>query len=322
MDARILDLDGSLVAQRGLVPYRPATYPAADWGPRIRLACSFARFNQFEQELAAILRTPFDHQPQLTLYGSGDFHHVSLALVRRLTRPFNLLVLDNHPDWMTRLPFLHCGTWLWHASRLPNVRNIYHIGGDVDFDNAFRWLAPWRQLRTGKISVFPAVRRYRGAGWSRVPHEPLRPTPQEPLDATRLEALLRPFRQELAEFPLYISLDKDVMQPADALVNWDSGHLELEEVQTILDGFREAAHDNLAGMDIVGDWSPVRVQGLFRKLFHWTEHPALSLTPEDACTCNERTNQVLLAAAGMKWLETETTLQPAKAPAGVGTRRE
>jgi hypothetical protein len=307
MDLRILDLDGSLTAQRRLRQYRPALCPAGDWGPRIRLACGFARFGRFERDLAERLGTPGDDVPSLTLYGSGDFHHVSLALVRRLTRPFNLLVVDNHPDWMTKLPFLHCGTWLYHASRLPLVRNVYHVGGDVDFDNGFRWLAPWRQLRSGRITVFPAVRRFRGTAWDRIPHQPLRPAPDERLTAARLDALLEPHRAELEKWPLYVSLDKDVMRTADAVVNWDSGHLDVEEVQTVLDGFRDAARDCLAGMDIVGDWSPVRLQGLFRQLFHLTEHPALAVTAYDARRCNERTNEILLAAAVSEWRKTAET---------------
>jgi hypothetical protein len=217
--------------------------------------------------------------------------------VRRLNRPFNLLVVDNHPDWMTKLPFLHCGTWLDHASRLPLVRNVYHVGGDVDFDNAFRWLAPWEQLRSGRITVFPAHRRFGGRAWDRVPHEPLRPAPDERLTAARLDELVDGHRADLKMWPLYVSLDKDVMRTADAVVNWDSGRLDLEEVQTVLDGFREAARDDLAGMDIVGDWSPVRVQGVFRQLLHLTEHPALTVTADEARCCNERTNEILLAGA-------------------------
>jgi hypothetical protein len=60
----------------------------------------------------------------------------------------------------------------------------------------------------------------------------------------------------------------------------------------------------MAGMDIVGDWSPVRLDGLFRRLFHLTEHPALSVTPGEARRRNERTNQMLLAAVGEVPVET------------------
>src|SRR5262249_11516093 len=153
-------------------------------------ACSFARFRRFERALADL---PELEGPVLTFYGSGDFHHLSLALVRRLRQPFNLLVLDKHPDWMRGLPFLHCGTWLYHAARLPHVRRIFHVGGELDSDTAYRWLAPWPLLRSGKIPVFPAIRRFRRGTWRRVGHTPLRLSPEAPATAERIATLLEPF---------------------------------------------------------------------------------------------------------------------------------
>ena len=47
------------------------------------------------------------------------------------------------------------------------------------------------------------------------------------LDAARMYKLLRPHQAQLERWPLYISLDKDVMVSANAAVNWDSGHLHL-----------------------------------------------------------------------------------------------
>jgi len=89
----------------------------------------------------------------------------------------------------------------------------------------------------------------------------------------------RPHRDDLARLPLYVTLDKDVMTASDAVVNWDSGLLRLEEVETILHVVRDLAAGPLAGMDIVGDWSEVRVEGWFRAWWHWTEHPKLQVDP-------------------------------------------
>jgi hypothetical protein len=295
MDVRLLDLDGGLTAQSALVRSGPAIHLLRDWGPHVRLACSFGRFRAFERALADRLGGAADAAPQLTFVGSGDFHHVSLALVRRLEEPINLLVIDNHPDWMGGLPFLHCGTWLHHAARLPQVVRVFHVGGEVDFDNHYRWLAPWQRLRDGRVVVFPAVRRFRRGAWGGVAHEPLRPAPVAAADWGRVADLLRPFRDELARRPLYISLDKDVMTAADAAVNWDSGRLGWDEVAAVLDGFAAAAGGRLAGMDVVGDWSAVRVSGWFRGLFHLAEHPQLTINPADARRRNERINLRLLA---------------------------
>jgi arginase family enzyme len=297
MHVRVLDLDGGIVRQNRLIDqHRPAEHELRWWGPRIRLGCSFGRFRLFERALAASLAGEAAAGPALTFYGSGDFHHVSLALLRRLPGPCNLLVLDNHPDWMRGVPFLHCGTWLYHAARLPQVRNIFHVGGNVDFDNGFRRLAPWPLLRSGKVTVFPAVRYFQGGSWQYVPHEPVRPKTNAHVTTRRVDGLVYTFREALKSYPLYVSLDKDVMTADEAPVNWDSGHLHLTEVEEILRCFTDAARGELAGMDIVGDWSPVRMQGLFRRFLHWTEHPRLTIEPATATRSNERTNMSLLKA--------------------------
>jgi hypothetical protein len=288
MRHQFLELDESLDLQSALHGSTDVVrIPARHWAPAIRLACGFRRFRRFRSEVIRHY-----HSPSLTFCGSGDFHHVTLALLAATDRPFNLLVLDNHPDWMRGLPFLHCGTWLHHAARLPNVQRIFHAGGDVDFDNHYRWLAPWSMLRSGKIVVLPAVRSFTLGNWSGVPNRPLRHNGR--LDRAHLEAMLRPHRVELARFPLYISVDKDVLAAQDAVVNWDSGHLGLDELTIVLETFLDAAHGSLAGLDTVGDWSPVRVQGMFRKLLDKTEHPPLTIDPADAARRNQIVNRRLV----------------------------
>jgi hypothetical protein len=283
MQLRILDLDGSLPLQAELAARcRPGIFAAREWGPSIRLACRFARFRKFEQNLATLLQGANDAHPAITFYGSGDFHHVSLALLRRLDTPINLLVLDNHPDWMRGVPFLHCGTWLYHAACLPGVERIFHVGGEVDFDNYYQWLAPWRLLRSGKIIVFPGIR------------QPVRRRRDTPVGRDRVEDLLHPYRTELASRPLYISLDKDVLWEKESVVNWDSGSFTLAEVRDLLQAFVAAARGDLAGMDITGDWSPVRLRGWLRRFMHLTEHPALAVDVKDATRRNQQTNLALL----------------------------
>ncbi len=291
MRIRILDLDGALTSQTDLLRhYKPEFVSLPGWGPALRMACRFGRFRRFAKQLAVWT----SDDPVCTLYGSGDFHHVSLALVQRLRGPFNLLVVDNHPDWMRGIPFLHCGTWLYHAARLPQVRHVFHVGGDVDFDNAYTWLAPWDLIRSGKITACPARRVFQGRRWRTVPNEPLRPSPSEPLTTERMRQLLAPHRARLAECPLYISVDKDVLVADEATVNWDSGHLRLPDVLAILEAFQEAAGGRLAGMDTVGDWSPVRVGGILGRTFHLTMHTHMTIDPAVAARRNERVNLALL----------------------------
>jgi hypothetical protein len=286
---QVLDVDGALDGQ-SLLPAGVRRIDFREWGRTLRLACTFRHFARFERDVAQKLAPA--RRPAITFLGSGDFHHLTLALLARQPRPFNLLVLDNHPDWMRGLPFLHCGTWLHHAARMSNVRRIFHVGGDVDFDNRYRWLAPWRLLRAGKIVVLPAVRSFRRGQWARIRNDQLRCNGA--ISLARLLNILHPYRAELAQLPLYISVDKDVLTASEAVVNWDSGHLRLDELTILLETFLHAARGRLAGFDTVGDWSPVAVRGALRRLLHWTEHPALSVDRADAARRNQVVNRRLL----------------------------
>jgi hypothetical protein len=297
----VIDLDGSVTAQQRLLrACRPRVFDLAHWGPRLRIACRWGRFARFERSLLRRLPAAEQSGPVLTFLGSGDFHHVTLALLRRLRRPFNLLVIDKHPDWVRGAPVLHCGTWLAHAARLPQVRQIFHVGGEIDFDNAWRWLAPAGLVRSGKIAVFPACRTLRKGFWRDLPNEPVRPDGAAGVSAERLEYLLRPFCETLERWPLYISLDKDVLVAGQAPVNWDSGVLGLDDVRQVVSWFSHAARHALCGMDVVGDWSQVCTRGWLRALLHWVEHPALEMEADVATRRNQALN---LALASLLALE-------------------
>jgi hypothetical protein len=289
---RILELDGSLAPQADLFGAASVDWiPAEEWGPRIRLACPFGEFDRFSRSLGHALAAD---GPCVTFYGSGDFHHVTLALLDRIREPFNLLILDKHPDWIRGIPFLHCGTWLHHALRLPHLRRVFHCGGDTDFDNAYRWLAPWPEIVSGRVVVFPACRRFSVGGWAGIPVHPLLsdgiPT------AGVVRAALKSYLDELRRYPLYISVDKDVLTAQDAAVNWDSGLLRLEQALAILETFLAAAEGRMIAADVLGDWSPVRLGHRLNRLCDRLDHPSPELDPADAARRNRRANAALLRA--------------------------
>lgn len=211
----------------------------------------------------------------VTLFGSGDFHHVTLALLARLREPFNLLVLDKHPDWMRGIPFLHCGTWLRHALRLRNLRRVFHCGGEADFDNGYRWLAPWADLCSGRATVYPASRRFTRGKWSSILTQPLLVDGRFTTDQFRES--LEPVRSELAAVPLYVTIDKDVLVAEESAVNWDSGFLRTTDAISIIEAFIETAGGRLIGADLNGDWSPIRLSGWLSRV----------------CDCLDRSNRVV-----------------------------
>jgi hypothetical protein len=260
---QVLELDDSFSGLPNL-PETEIHVPASKWGPQIRLACTFRTFGRFRHWLRDAL--PFTGHA-VTFLGSGDFHHVTLALLERLSEPFNLLILDKHPDWMRGLPFLHCGSWLWHALRLRRLHRVFHCGGEADFDSAYRWLAPRRELRTGRVVVLPAQRRFTRGIWNRVSTSPL--LVDGAFAADRLRKNLEPFLADLTSYPLYVSVDKDVLVSQDAVGNWDSGWLQLADALAVIETFRSVVRAPLIGADLTGDWSPVHLAGWINRGCEW-----------------------------------------------------
>jgi hypothetical protein len=65
-------------------------------------------------------------------------------------------------------------------------------------------------------------------------------------------------------------------------------------VQAVLQAFAQAARGHVLGIDVLGDWSPVILEGFLRRALHVLEHPARVIDPAEANRRNETTNRALL----------------------------
>ena len=92
----------------------------------------------------------------VTFLGSGDFHHVTLALLQRLSEPFNLLIFDKHLDRRRDFHFCTADRGFGMRLRLRRLHRVVHCSGEADFDNAYRCVALRREFRTGRVVDLPA----------------------------------------------------------------------------------------------------------------------------------------------------------------------
>ena len=97
---------------------------AREWGPRLRCFAPRSAMHAFIDEVVRGL-------PPFVLFGSGDFHHLTAALLRNISKPFNLVAFDNHPDWDRRPPYWACGGWMKRALELPKLERaiVWGAGG-------------------------------------------------------------------------------------------------------------------------------------------------------------------------------------------------
>jgi hypothetical protein len=157
---RILDFDGSVLAQANLLqkykipPYSVEVIDLKD----ISSSC---RYLATKKTLAIVNKRLQNSSPNaITLYGSGDFHHISSVLLSRFTNPIGVIVFDHHPDWDGLSPYISCGSWVTEVSKMKNVEKMILLGPSSE-DLSARGLASayLNNLERGKLEIFPYERR-------------------------------------------------------------------------------------------------------------------------------------------------------------------
>jgi hypothetical protein len=245
----VLDIDHSVGTLPGAL-----VLPLDGWQEAIRFGCSLATMRRFGAVLDELL--PARHGT--VLMGSGDFHHLSWPLIARLRveHPFQVVVLDNHPDNM-RFPFgVHCGSWVRKVALLPQVSHVHVLGitsSDIGGGHAWEnYLAPLRRRKltywsigvdTGWAHGFGLGHAFRGF---------------ESPDAL-VDAFIEFQRTQTS--PSYLSIDKDAFAPEVARTNWDQGRLLLPHALALVGALR----GGLVGSDINGEVSHYRYRTWWKR---------------------------------------------------------
>jgi len=245
----VLDFDGSV----GPLP-DAVVLPLGVWQERIRFGCGMRAYRKFARVLDRAL--PAGHGA--VFLGSGDFHHVSHALIARRSpdRRFKVVVLDNHPDNM-RFPFgIHCGSWVRRVAALPWVSHVHVLGiTSSDVTAAHAWENYFTPLLRGKLTNWCIGVDVRWAARLRLAGRFLA------FDSAA--ELLDRFAETVRNDPLptYLTIDKDVLNAGVARTNWDQGCMsEAEMIETIA-LFRQ----RLVGSDITGDVSTYRYRTSWKR---------------------------------------------------------
>ncbi|MFK3648322.1 arginase family protein [Lysobacter enzymogenes] len=236
----VLDLDASVGALPGAL-----RLDLRDWHDRLRFACSQRALARFGERLEQTL--PARHG--CAFLGSGDFHHLSLPLIRRAARAhgrLQVVVFDNHPDNM-RFPLaIHCGSWVAKVAALPQVARVHVVGiTSTDIGLAHAWENRLRPLYRGKLRYWSSQV---AVGWARRLGLGAAVRSHASVDAA-LDAFLAEI--ETGRDPIYLSIDKDVLRPEDAMTNWDQGLMRADALLAAVARLRS----RIVASDITGEIS-------------------------------------------------------------------
>jgi len=301
---RILDLDQSLPAQvpvrarlaEGRVQVVDLRRQAEDF----RLWANRSDMDWLSRALAALPPPSGDGIP-LTLVGSGDYHHLTIALLSALQEPVTLIHFDNHPDWVRFPPAFHCGSWVNRALELPLVAKVVTLGPCAD---DLSWPqtkgANLKALSAGRIEMYP---------WTHAPSRlilpdllgQIGPGPGHESHDNALHwrnladqdwpSFIEALAQRLPTDAIWITIDKDVLRSEDAVTNWDQGQMPLARLLDALPLL--ARHRRIVGMDLCGEYAAPSFLNPLKRLSAWMDHPAPLPSSQDLAR-NEETNRLLL----------------------------
>ncbi|WP_162145242.1 arginase family protein [Chthoniobacter flavus] len=269
-----IDLDGAWP--------KDATEAYADcrsWGPRLRYSATARGIEEFYEFVRPKMA-------KYTLFGSGDYHHLSALWLRQFEEPVTIVSFDNHPDWDIRPPRWCCGTWINRALELPHVRKAVIWGcGNFELNFPGHLFVNRRALRNQQLEVWPWTERLKPSGRKRWPGM-TREDWQEKFSA---------FAQRLAGERLYVTVDLDCLSSDESATNWEQGLFTVEDILWALDELRAQA--SLAGGDLCGAYSVPTFERFKQRIESTIDHPRLDpVNPAEAAARNGRALRMIWSA--------------------------
>ena len=181
------------------------------------------------EEAAGEIRSAIADRPAggVHFLDSGNYHYLSKFWLEKIERPFELIVFDRHSDMQPSalLPLISCGNWLLET--LKENRYLQRV-----------WLIGPSEETLGTMQ------------------ETLRETEQTGLCVTGIcgrsaHQITALWGEKEPDFPVYLSIDKDVLSRKEVSTNWDQGDMMIGELLRWICFIRRNAE--LLGADICGE---------------------------------------------------------------------
>ena len=222
-----------------------------------------------------------------TLYGSGEFHHLSALWLRQFHDPIVLVSFDNHPDWDVRPPHWGCGGWVNRALALPHVQFASVWGcGNFEFNWPHRMFGNRRAVADGRLTAHV---------WKERMNEKVRERWPVISRGDWREKFMA-FAAKLGGRKVYVTIDTDCLRIEDAVTNWEQGLFTAEDVAAALGNLRTSGAQIIGG-DICGAWSQPEYARWKQKFAANFDRPKLGvIDPAQAREVNERSLAILWPA--------------------------
>ena len=189
-----------------------------------------------EEEAAAVLTLRLKKHPLHAIHflGSGNYHYLSALWAGMIRKPFQLLLYDHHTDLQAPAfgDILSCGGWvLWLLETNPFLQKVILVGPDtVSFE-----AVPEKAKEKVAFISQEKLRDTDGSGWREA--------------SDQIDPVL----------PLYVSIDKDILDHRYAHTGWSQGDTSLDQLMmSVTDILTTHCGRNgeLLGIDVCGEAEP------------------------------------------------------------------
>ncbi len=265
-------------------------------GPLLRLWATEKNYRRFAGRLGHRTR-PLGNRPEIFFVGSGDYHHLTPALLSDLPEPVTLIHFDNHPDWVHFAPRRHCGSWVNRALKLPNVQRIITLGPcSDDLQSPQLKGGNLKALKRGNLQLFP-WRHPPSRVWGRIGDGAGHRQVGGHLHWHNLadvdwSVFLDQLLASLPTEAVWITIDKDVLASEDAATNWDQGGMRLTHLLLAVRAL--AAGKRVLGIDVCGEFAPPAFSNTLKRWEAESDQPPAGRWNDDDLRRNAHTNAALI----------------------------
>lgn len=156
---------------------------------------------------------------------SGNYHYVTYLMLEKIHKPFILVLFDHHTDMQPSFfrELMSCGCWVKKVlDENKYIEKVIIIGAKE------KQITSIEEKYKDRIISFSEEFIKKEYNWEH-------------------------FSKKYINLPIYISIDKDIINPEEAKTDWDQGNLTLKELKTIYTGI--CKEHQIIGIDICGDSS-------------------------------------------------------------------
>lgn len=273
---RILDFDDSIIKQKNLLSkYENNILDLKDLGPWARYWINAKVRGIIEKRIHNSLKN------SITFLGSGDFHHISEILISQFNEPLSVIVFDFHPDWDTRPPRFGCGSWVSEVLKKKDILKILLLGvSSKDISSFEIHSGNLESLKDNRVEIYPYAHAPSKTFLRKIPGNISVTVDRgiffntiywQELCNKNLEEFFRQVLNRIPSKNVYVSIDKDCLKNDYALTNWEEGLFSLDELLSLLKLIKE--NTDIVGLDISGDYSPISIRGMCKKILSHFDHP-------------------------------------------------